>query len=104
MKRPARSLAENAGSPFGLRVVGAGEVGRAANHFRHRRHQRLQRSLGGVAGGDVLGRFVQFRFQRAHGGIELFRRQVAADAALELGAKAGIEGGDALAPFGMHRL
>ena len=37
-------------------VVGAGEVGRAADHFRHRRRSGFEREFGRLAGGDVLRR------------------------------------------------
>ena len=41
---------------LGARVVGAGEVGRAADHLRQRRDQALERELAGRAGGDFLRR------------------------------------------------
>ena len=42
---------------LGARVVGAGEIGRAADHFRHRRHQRSRaRIREACARGDVLRR------------------------------------------------
>ena len=70
--------------PFGAGVVGAGEVGRAADHFRQRRGQRFQRQLGRRAGGDLLRRSAELFLQRAHrAGKKL--GQLAAQAALELG-------------------
>ena len=39
-----------------LGVIGACEVGRAADHFRHGIGQRIEREFRGSAGGDVLRR------------------------------------------------
>ena len=40
--------------PLGAGVVGAGQVGRAADHRGQRRHQRAEREFRGAAGGDVF--------------------------------------------------
>ena len=51
---------------LGAGVVGAGEVGRAAEHFRQRRGERIKRQFGRRAGGDLLRRSAELLLQRAH--------------------------------------
>ena len=69
---------------LGLGVVRAGEIGRAADHLRHRRHQRLERELGGRAGRDVLRRGGELLLHGLHRGGEPVVGQLAVHAALEL--------------------
>ena len=54
---------------LGAGVVGAGEVGRAADHLRHRRDDAFQRELAGGAGRDVLRLLGEAFLHRADGGV-----------------------------------
>ena len=47
-------------------VVGAGEVGRAADHFRHRGGQGFERAFGCGAGRDLFRRCGELLLHRAH--------------------------------------
>ena len=89
---------------FGARVVGAGEIGRAADHFRQCRDQALECEFASRAGGDVLRRGGEALLDRTHRVGKRRLRQVAFHAALEFGALSSIERGEALAPVGMRAL
>ncbi len=79
-------------------IVGAGEIARAADHLGGGRHQHVERILGGDAAGDLLWRGGELLLCGAHRGRDLFLRQFAAVAPLELGAQLGRQRGEASQP------
>ena len=89
---------------LGAGVVGAGEVGRAADHFRHRRDRgsraRIRRPCGWRCPSASAASF-SFTARTASSSAA---RQVALHAALEFGALAGVERGEPLAPVGVRGL
>ena len=50
---------------LGAGIVGAGEVGRAADHLRQRRRKTVEREFGGGAGGDLFRRLRELYLHRA---------------------------------------
>jgi hypothetical protein len=70
---------------LGLGVVGAGEVGGAADHFRHGRGQRFERRLRCGAGRSLFRCCGELLLHRTYRAGELILRQLAAKAALEFG-------------------
>ena len=87
---------------LGARVVGAGEIGGTADHFRQRRRQGFERKFGSGARRDVLGRCREFLFHLGDTAPPSASFDVAAHAALELGARLGISGGKAHLPSEPH--
>ena len=82
---------------LGARVVRAGEVGRAADHFRHRRGEHAERVFGCRARRDVLRLGGELFLGAAHR-VGKRERQVAVDAARELAALLDRQRGEALVP------
>ena len=82
---------------FRVGVVGAGEVGRTADHLGHGGGQHLQGVLARLARGELLGIVDQPVAGLLDDPVEI-RREPACDAALELGAPVGGEVGEALLP------
>ena len=79
------------GRALGVGQVGAGQVGRAAQHFRQRGGERFQRDLAGLAAGDGLGLVVRGG-HRIGGDLGEVGRQLADHAAMQFLGQVG-EGG-----------
>ena len=82
---------------LGARVVRAGEVGRAADHFGNRGGEHAERVLGRDARRDVLRLGGELLLRAAHRVGEP-ERQIAVDAARELAALLDRQRGEALVP------
>ncbi len=82
------------------RVVGSGEIGRAADRLGHDRVDNLERQFRRFAGRDVLAALHGLLLERADAGGELFRRLHRKDA-IELGAPAVRQGLVPRVPVGM---
>ena len=84
---PARSK-RSGGGALGVGEVGAGQVGRAPQHFGQGGSEGLQRELRGFARGDGL-RLRMGRHRRIDGDLREVARQLALHAAAELGRQSG---------------